>query len=151
MFFFETSHNVFNVAALLIGCFTMLLCIVIQAVFIHLATTRLQPKIVSYVKTDRRFAAQLAFLASALVLLFSHLLQIYIWGSAMYLAGVEENSHRAMVFAGSTYTTVGFANDPLPLGWQLVTIIMATSGLFSFGWSTSVMFLFSQALYPTER
>ena len=53
--------------------------------------------------------------------------------------------------AGSTYTTVGFANDQLPYKWQLITIIMATSGLFSFGWSTSVMFLLAQTLYPSQR
>jgi hypothetical protein len=46
---------------------------------------------------------------------------------------------------------VGFANDQLPYSWQLVTIIMATSGLFSFGWSTSVMFLLAQTLYPSQR
>jgi hypothetical protein len=70
---------------------------------------------------------------------------------ALVWSGAEKNAHQAMVFAGSTYTTVGFANDQLPYSWQLVTIIMATSGLFSFGWSTSVMFLLAQTLYPSQR
>lgn len=147
----DTSHMVFNFQAFLVGCTTMLLCLFIQAIFVHLATGPLKRKIFSFAASGRRFAAQMVFLVSAVTLLTSHLLQIYVWGYALLLAGAEQNAHKAMVFAGSTYTTVGFANDPLPLGWQLVTIIMATSGLFSFGWSTSIMYLLSQALYPAER
>jgi hypothetical protein len=50
-----------------------------------------------------------------------------------------------------SYTTVGFVTDPLPVHWQLITVIMAASGFFSFGWSTAVMFLLSQALFPSEN
>jgi hypothetical protein len=32
-----------------------------------------------------------------------------------------------------------------------MTVIMAASGFFSFGWSTAVMFLLSQALFPAEK
>jgi hypothetical protein len=60
-------------------------------------------------------------------------------------------AHQAMVYAGSTYTTVGFISDPLPTQWQLLSVIMAVSGLLSFGWSTAVMFILSQALFPAEK
>jgi hypothetical protein len=56
-----------------------------------------------------------------------------------------------MVYAGSTYTTVGFVSDPLPTQWQLLSVIMAVSGLFTFGWSTAVVFIISQALFPAEK
>jgi hypothetical protein len=85
------------------------------------------------------------------MLLISHLVQIYIWGLSLTLFDIIPNSHQAMVFAGSTYTTVGFVTDPLPIQWQLMTVIMAASGFFSFGWSTAVMFLLSQALFPAEK
>lgn len=142
---------VFNLTALIIGSATMLVCLFIQAISVHLVSLHFKPRIAHQVARRRPFLAQQIFLVAALILLISHLLQIYVWGSALYMSGAEPNSHQAMVFAGSTYTTVGFANDPLPIGWQLVTIIMATSGLFSFGWSTSVMFLLAQALYPSQR
>ena len=57
----------------------------------------------------------------------------------------------AVIFAGSTYTTVGFTDDPLGAGWQLLAVTMAISGLFSFGLSTSVMFMLAQAVYPGRR
>ena len=84
-------------------------------------------------------------------ILVSHLVQIYMWGSALNMFDIITNRHQAMVFAGSTYTTVGFVSDPLSVQWQLMTVIMAASGLFSFGWSTAVMFLLSQALFPSEK
>lgn len=143
--------HVFNFKAFLVGCLPMLICLVVQAAGAHIVTLRLKPVIGALQARHEHFRAQIIFLASALILLASHLGQIYVWGVALAWAGAQSNIHQAMVFAGSTYTTVGFSNDQLPLGWQLVTIIMATSGLFSFGWSTSVMFLLAQTLYPSQR
>ncbi len=144
-------EEVFNLRALIFGSMTMLVCLIVQASGAHIVTLKLKPIIGRYENAHQHYLAQLVFLASALILLAFHLLQIYIWGMALVWSGAESNPHRAMVFAGSTYTTVGFANDQLPFGWQLATIIMATSGLFSFGWSTSVMFLLAQTLYPSQR
>jgi hypothetical protein len=90
-------------------------------------------------------------LLGVVILLTSHLLQIYVWGLALNLYGVIDSLHKAMVYAGSTYTTVGFITDPLPTQWQLLSIIMAVSGLFAFGWSTAVVFIISQALFPVEK
>lgn len=144
-------EEVFNLRALIFGAATMLVCLIVQASGAHIVTQKLKTIIGRYETAHHHYRAQLVFLASALILLAFHLLQIYIWGMALVWSGAEKNAHQAMVFAGSTYTTVGFANDQLPYSWQLVTIIMATSGLFSFGWSTSVMFLLAQTLYPSQR
>lgn len=144
-------EDVFNLRALLVGCSAMLICLVVQASGAHIVTLRLKPILGAFQDAHRHGLAQLIFMAATLLLLSSHLGQIYIWGLALAWSGAEENIHKAMVFAGSTYTTVGFANDHLPYKWQLITIIMATSGLFSFGWSTSVMFLLAQTLYPSQR
>lgn len=146
-----TNHDVFNLQALALGCATMLVCLTLQAFFVHVATLNFKPRIRLLLGAGRRATAQLAFMACVLILLLSHLLQIYVWGNSLHLTGAVKSLHQAMVFAGSTYTTVGFADDPLPVGWQLLTIIMATSGLFSFGWSTSVMVILARTLYPSER
>jgi hypothetical protein len=42
-------------------------------------------------------------------------------------------------FASNTYTTVGYGNIPLAAGWEMVAPIIAISGLFTFGWSGSVL------------
>ncbi len=60
------------------------------------------------------------------------------------------NIHTAVLLAGSTYTTVGFASVTLPLHWQLLEVTMAVTGLFAFAWSTSIMYALSQQLYRAE-
>jgi hypothetical protein len=147
-----TAQNyVFNFDALILGCATILLCLIIQALFVMVVTSKFNSGVRQLVNSNRLVLAQSVFSAGILFLLISHLVQIYIWGLSLTLFDIIPNQHQAMVFAGSTYTTVGFVNDPLPVHWQLVTVIMAASGFFSFGWSTAVIFLLSQALFPSEK
>ena len=49
-------------------------------------------------------------------------------------------------FAGNTYTTVGYGNFILPNGWRMLAPIIAMSGLFTFGWSGSVLVDFVRRL-----
>lgn len=147
----NATSYVFNFQAFLLGCGMLLLCLVVHAFFVLLVTTRFKTSIQDLIREQRKVSAQLIFFLSIVVLLISHLIQIYAWGEFTYLSGIIPNEHHAMVFAGSTYTTVGFTSDPLPTEWQLLTIIMAVSGLFSFGWSTAIMFILSQALFPSEK
>ena len=148
----NTAMNyVFNFDALILGCVTILLCLVVQTLFVMLVTTKFKLGVRNLINSDRWILAQIVFFAGILLLLISHLVQIYVWGLSLSLFDIIPNMHQAMVFAGSTYTTVGFVSDPLPVHWQLITVIMAASGFFSFGWSTAVMFLLSQALFPSEK
>jgi hypothetical protein len=147
-----TAPNyVFNFDALILGCAMILLCLIIQALFVMVVTSKFKSGVQQLVSSDRWVLAQIVFFAGILLLLISHLVQIYIWGLSLTLFDIIPNQHQAMVFAGSTYTTVGFVTDPLSEHWQLITVIMAASGFFSFGWSTAVMFLLSQALFPSEK
>jgi hypothetical protein len=145
-----TSY-VFNFQAFMLGCGMLFLCLVVHAFFVLIVTTGFKSSIQQLIRDKKKISAQMIFFLSIVVLLISHLIQIYAWGLFTYLLGVIPNEHHAMVFAGSTYTTVGFTTDPLPQEWQLLTIIMAVSGLFSFGWSTAIMFILSQALFPSEK
>lgn len=145
------TNYVFNFDALLLGGVTILLCLIVQALFVMLVTSKFKSGVRNLINSDRWILAQIVFFAGILLLLTSHLVQIYIWGMSLKIFDIIPNQHQAMVFAGSTYTTVGFVTDPLPVYWQLITVIMAASGFFSFGWSTAVMFLLSQALFPAEN
>jgi hypothetical protein len=145
-----SAYDVFNVKAAFIGILTMLLCLSIQASMVHLSTRAIRARVNYFMKLNYHLRAQLVFFLGALILLLTHIVQIYVWGYSLYLTGFINEPNTAIIFSGSTYTTVGFVNDPLPQQWQLITVIMATSGLFSFGWSTSVMFTLAQKLYPND-
>jgi hypothetical protein len=58
---------------------------------------------------------------------------------SLLLLGIDDNLAHALIMAGSTYTTVGFVSDTMPLGWKLYPVFMAITGLFNFAWSTGVM------------
>ena len=137
--------------ALVLGCLMLVACVVIQAVFVFMVVSKGKRSIKNLRRTDNDLQAHGVFVACILLLLISHLTQIYVWGYALNAYDIIANQHQAMVYAGSTYTTVGFITDPLPTQWQLLSVIMATSGLFTFGWSTAIMFILSQALFPAEK
>jgi hypothetical protein len=73
------------------------------------------------------------------LLLTLHLLEIFMWSAALVLSGLIPNWHNAGFFAGNTYTTIGYGNFLLRPEWEMVAPIMAISGLFTFGWSGSVL------------
>jgi hypothetical protein len=72
-------------------------------------------------------------------LFLAHLAEIVIWGSALYLFHLLPNLGDSILFAGSTYTAMGFMEDILPNGWKMLAVIIAFSGMFAFAWTASVM------------
>ena len=147
----SAASYVFNFEALILGCSALLACVVIQGLFVLLVSSKGKSSIRKRVLANNALQAYAFFMGCILILLTSHLTQIYLWGFVLHAFNIIANQHQAMVFAGSTYTTVGFITDPLPIQWQLLSVIMAVSGLFSFGWSTAVMFILSQTLFPAEK
>ena len=142
---------VFNWHAILLGGITMLTCLAVQAGFVVLVMVATKPWLCRLVAQKSLVRAHGVFYAGILLLLACHLLQIYIWGLSLSWSGIVPNVHTAMLLAGSSYTTVGFFSYALPVQWQLLIVIMATSGFFGFGWSTSIMFSLSRFLYPVEN
>ena len=73
------------------------------------------------------------------LLLALHVFEIFVWSCALVVSGLIPNWHDAGFFAGNTYTTIGYGNFVLSAEWEMVAPIMAISGLFTFGWSGSVL------------
>lgn len=144
-------QDVFNFQAFVMGCLVLVACVLIQAIFVLVVVSKCKRAITSLIGEHRNISAHFVFIVGIVLLLTSHLCQIYVWGLALNAYDVIPSLHQAMVYAGSTYTTVGFVSDPLPTQWQLLSVIMAVSGLFTFGWSTAVVFIISQALFPAEK
>jgi len=146
----DTTPDIINWPAMLIGCAALLLCIAMQGSTVALVMGKLKPKLRALAVQNRSGMAHLMFFSCILILLLSHLAQIMIWSAFLYWPGIMPNPHHAMLLAGSTYTTVGFANDTLAERWQLLAVIMAMTGLFAFAWSTSIMYALSQQIYRSE-
>jgi hypothetical protein len=79
------------------------------------------------------------FAASIYVMSLVQLTSILIWTVALYANALIDDIHQALLFAGSSYTTLGIYSDTLPVGWKSVAFYIAFSGLFSFAMATSSM------------
>lgn len=78
------------------------------------------------------------------LLLFSalgmcHLIAIFVWAGFLLLFGLIPSFIDSLLFSGSCYTTLGYMGDKLPVGWRLLSLFIAISGLFSFSVSTAVL------------
>ena len=147
----NSDLNIFNLEALSLAISMLVLCVLIHAIVIFFVANRGRKEIVPATEAGLNLKAHMFFMAYMLTLLVSHIVQIFIWGVTIYCFDVIQNPHVAMIYAGSTYTTVGFVSDPIPNKWQLLSMFMAISGLFTFGWSTSIMFALSQTLLRGQK
>jgi hypothetical protein len=82
--------------------------------------------------------ADLLMSSAVLMLLALHVVEILVWSTALVYAGLVPDWRIAGLFAGSTYTTIGY-DAILPRGWGMLSPLIAISGLFAFGWSGSVL------------
>ncbi len=79
------------------------------------------------------------FVSSVLLMSLVQIGSIMIWTVALYATGLIADIRLAMLFSGSSYTTLGIFSDVLPQGWKSVAFYIAFSGLFSFAIVTSSM------------
>lgn len=130
---------VFNLDALLFGGVVLVLVILVHAVLaisIHEGYNRASQH---FMLQKKYLRVQLTFLVAVFLLMIPHLVEIGLWGAAIHYFGLVRNLHDAIIFSGSSYTTLGFAPNVFPPGWELVTVIIAVSGMFAFAWSTAVL------------
>ncbi len=146
----NSSDFVFNTDALLFSGVMLFLILVIHATYMFLVTRGYEATTDALIEAKRYGWVPPVFYLTAFILALSHLLEIYLWGYALYYFGLIANEHQAMFFAGSTYTTLGVGINPLPLNWDLVMVVIALSGMIAFGWSISVLLNMSQ-LVNTAR
>ena len=140
----NSSDAVFNFEAVVFAGGLLFLILVVHAVYMYLVDDWYEKIIDRLVQKGSPALMRLVFYVMSFVLTLSHLLEIYIWGYALYLTGLIGHLHPAMVFAGSAYTTVGFGTNPLPHSWDLVMVVIALSGMVAFGWSISVLVSMTQ-------
>lgn len=79
------------------------------------------------------------FAVSILVMVLTHLSEIGLWSAALIGVGAISSPRDAYYFVAGTYTTLGYGEGTLPHQWRLMAPMIAISGLFAFGWTTSVL------------
>jgi hypothetical protein len=117
----------------------LLLIVLLHAAGMRLLTDRFERRILTFgiMRSTWRPDVLMGFVV--LLMLMLHLLEIWVWSAALVYSGLVDNWRAAGFFAANTYTTVGYGNFVLPDGWHMLAPIIAMSGLFTFGWTGSVL------------
>lgn len=120
------------------GCM-LLLIVIIHATGVRFATDHVARRSRVIMLRPRIWRADVLMASAVLMLLALHLTETFVWASSLVYGGLVTSWRAAGFFAGNTYTTVGYGNFVLPPGWEMLAPIIAISGLFTFGWSGSVL------------
>jgi hypothetical protein len=84
---------------------------------------------------------QVNFLLGLVVSAFTvvHLIETLIWAVPIHQLGFIPQLRDSYYFVLESYTTLGEGTVSLPEPWRLIGPIIAMSGLFTFGWTGSVL------------
>jgi hypothetical protein len=77
--------------------------------------------------------------ATIALLVIIHLIETLLWTIPLLQFGIMDNFRDAYYYVLEAYTTLGEGNITLPDEWRLVGPVIAISGLFTFGWTASVL------------
>jgi Ion channel len=87
-----------------------------------------------------RFRRQVTFSLLILLLVCTHLVEVLLWAAALVFTGAVPVIRDAFYYAAVTYTTLGYNENTLSHHWRIIAPMIAMSGVFAFGWTTSVLF-----------
>lgn len=131
--------QVIPAADVVFGGGMLLLIVLIHAAGVRAVTGHVAKRSKVIMQRPRTWRADLLMAHSVLSLLLLHLSETVVWATALVYGGLVTSWRAAGFFAGNTYTTVGYGSFVLPAGWEMLAPIIAISGLFTFGWSGSVL------------
>lgn len=135
----EHLSEVIPAADLLLGGGMLVLIMLVHATGVRAVTNYVVRRSKVLLARPSRWRVDALMSLTVFMLLGLHLLEIFGWAATLVYSGLVPDWHAAGFFAGNTYTTLGYGAFILPDGWKMLAPIMAISGLFAFGWSTSVL------------
>jgi hypothetical protein len=131
--------QVMPVADLTFGGGVLIVIMLIHAAGVRTVSNHMRRATIRILARPSSWRADVLMSSVVFLLLALHVLEIFVWSAALVFAGLVPDWHTAGFFAGNTYTTVGYGAFVLPRGWGMVAPLIAISGLFTFGWSGSVL------------
>jgi hypothetical protein len=136
---FEHLSAVMPAADLFFGGAMMVFIVLVHAAGVRAVTTHVLRRTEAIMQRPSRWQADLLMASIVFMLLTLHVTEMVLWAAALVYSNLVPDWRSAGFFAGNTYTTVGYGNFILPDGWRMLAPIIAMSGLFTFGWSGSVL------------
>ena len=143
--------HIFNFDVLVFGGITLFLMLIFHAVYNYFVINLYENASRKLIHSQNFRYTLFLFYAMSFVLVGSHLIEIYLWGVALFYFGLVPNLDQAIFFAGSFYTTVGYGSIPLPSGWDLMVVIIALNGMVAFGWTIANLANMQRMVHVARR
>jgi len=124
---------------LLIGFVMVVLCLVLQAIFV---TTCLRQYVrIKVTRQDRQSYLQTIVLLSTvlLLMLLANIVQMGLWAVLFRVLGEFDDFATALYFSAVTFATLGYGDVVMSVRWRMLGPLEAANGILMFGVSTAVM------------
>ena len=84
-------------------------------------------------------------------MVISHLVETLIWSAPVLALGMLPTLRDSYFFVLESYTTLGAGTVDVPDTWRLVGPMIAMSGIFTFGWTGSVLVTIMNEIGKLDR
>ncbi|MBS7532904.1 two pore domain potassium channel family protein [Ancylobacter sonchi] len=124
------------------------------AMLIHLGGTLLLVVLMNpfhdVMRTRAHLRFTIALVATYLVMLSAHVLEVGLWGLLFDSLGLAERSEDAYYSAFVNYTTLGYGGSQKMVDTRLLGPLASANGILMFGWSTAILVLVVQRHLPAR-
>jgi hypothetical protein len=98
-----------------------------------------------------RWRVTLLLAATISALAATHLVETFLWALPILAFGMISSLRDSYFFVLESYTTLGEGSVALPDEWRLFGPMIAMSGIFTFGWTGSVLVTIMNELGKLDR
>jgi len=126
-------------ADLIVGGVMLVIIVLIHGACMRLTMGHVLRRSKIVAEHPTQWSADLLLAVAIVLLLTVHLVETGVWTGFLVRSHLVSNWRDAGYFAANTYTTLGYGSMPLAPSWEMLAPIMAISGLFTFGWTGSVL------------
>jgi hypothetical protein len=132
-------ENPSPILELIAGTVGLIVIIFVHGVGIRMINRRFNDAWVRMTPSTAHWRVNLLLVVVIGALAILHLLETMIWAAPLHSLGVIPSLRDSYYYVLESYTTLGEGNVALPDAWRLVGPIIAMSGLFTVGWTGSVL------------
>jgi ion channel len=127
------------VLELVAGTVGLVIIIFVHGVGMRLINRRFNDAWVRVTPATAYWRVNLLLVVAIGALAVLHLIETLMWAAPLHSLGVIPSLRDSYYYVLESYTTLGEGDVSLPPAWRLIGPIIAMSGLFTFGWTGSVL------------
>ncbi|OWW04592.1 hypothetical protein ATY81_00970 [Rhizobium sp. R72] len=127
------------VLEILVGTVFLIVVIFVHGVGIRRISRQFSKSWANVTGSTPHWRLNLMLAATIAALAALHFAETLVWAVPLYMRAIIPSMRDSYYYVLENYTTLGEGNVTLPDRWRLLGPIIGMSGLFTFGWTGSVL------------